>query len=206
MKKIQKLLFTAAALIIAGSFACKKEKPVGESRKTVNGTKFIIKKGAAPFYTIKGKDNKWKVNIAALNGKIKRKNGGYTITVGSEKFKIKSKDNKYKLYNPNGSLKYKIKFKGNDIKIYRGEKDNNPLSIKVKEEGVKLSVKKGDKKIGKIKFYRDKNKIKVKDLNDKEVCSAKYGQLISSPGVCLFNDLNDRDKLLLFSLLYLIGK
>ena len=97
-----------------------------------------------------------------------------------------------------------VKMKPGKIKIALSE-GSEPFSLKFKENKVK--VKRGDEVFGKVKFYPDTGKLKVKDKDNKPVARIKNaGKLRAAPGVFLIKDL-DRDRRdFLLALLFGLGK
>ena len=89
-------------------------------------------------------------------------------------------------------------------KISQKEDDPSPWSLKKKSAENKYKVKKADMEIGKVKYYPEKEKIKVKDAGDNEICSMNAQRLYACPAICLFTELEEKDRLLLFALLVIV--
>lgn len=130
--------------------------------------------------------------------------GGYKLVLGGKVYKVKEKEKKYKIYDQSGTLKFAIKEKENKIKILKSENDPAPWAVKFKGDHYKVT--KGEQEIGKIKFYQDKKKIKVKDAKGTEICEAAANKLHAAPAVLLFTGLNESDMLILFSALALYNQ
>ena len=127
------------------------------------------------------------------------------LTFNDQQYVMKKKQDKYKLYAPEGGMLIKVKVKPAKIKISMGEEDPNPWSLKPDDDNVKFKVKKGKTKIGKIQYYYEKNKIKVKKEDGTVCCTMKSDRLRAAAVVCMLDELNEIEKLLLFSMLCITG-
>jgi|GEM_PF-1319290 len=174
--------------------------------------KIKVKKGEEVLFVFSetAPGSAWEATSGNYELKISRDAEAYIFSLRSPKetYKLKEKDLKYKLYDPNGKLRFKVKLKPGDnkMKISQMEEDPAPWSLKKKVPENKYKVTKAEKEIGKVKYYPESNKIKVKDTGDGEVCSLKTDRLCSCPVVCLFTELDEKDRLLLFALLVIVEK
>jgi hypothetical protein len=172
--------------------------------------KIKVKKGEEALFVFSETDpgSTWKAASKNYELKISRDAEGYKFSLGSpiENYKLKKKELKYKLYNQEGKLRFKVKIKPEDnkIKISRKEEDLFAWSLKKKAPENKYKVKKADLDIGKVKYYPEKGKIKVKDTSDNEICSLKTNRLCTCPVICLFTELDEKDQLLLFAVLVIV--
>ncbi len=104
--------------------------------------------------------------------------------------KVKYKEGSIKLVNDSEELLYKIKWTSEKVKIANNEEMTNPYELKRKSEE-KVGVKdQAGKEIGKVKFYADNGKLKVKDAQEKEILISKDLKLSAAPGVILYEDIN----------------
>ncbi len=149
---------------------------------------------------------KMEAHSQALSLRIKPEKQRFLLILGAEGYLFKPKGDKYKLYHPDGSLLFKIKVKPGKVKVLRGEKDPAPWAIKPKADGLRYKVKKGEQKLGKVQYYPERQKLKVKDKSGAEQCVARYEGLALAPAVCLFSDLSEKQRLLLFTCLCLMEK
>jgi hypothetical protein len=94
---------------------------------------------------------------------------------------------KIKLEDAAGKLLWKIKFKDDKIKVSDNEENEGGYSLKPKGDDVK--VKKGEDEIGKVKFYADDGRIKVKDATGAEQFKAKTAKASAMWGVLLMKDI-----------------
>ncbi len=176
---------------------------IGLTTANLQAQKIKIKKGGNEAYVFNRDGDAIKAVAGAHMLEIEASQEGWRIRFGDEEFRVKTKGNKSKLYNPDGSLALVLKIKPNKIKISQSEDDPAPWSLKKKPDSFQYKVKKGDVKIGKIKFYPDKSKIKVKNSDKIEICSQKASRLTVATAVCLMDELTDKEKLLVFALICL---
>ncbi len=174
--------------------------------------KLKVKKGEEVLFTFAEVEGgaKWKAKSKNLELKITRDAEKYKFSMrGQEKkFKLKRKESKFKLYDQDGKLRFKVKlYPGNEkLKISQKEDDPNAWALKKKIGDNKYKVKQGEENIGKLKFYPEKGKIKVKNAAESEVCTMKAKGLLASPVVALLPGLNEEDRLLLFAVLVIVGQ
>ncbi len=173
------------------------------SQELLASQKFKLKQAESDgdWLTVKLKDEDWSASSPTLTVKVKVKEGKIKLTTSSGEYVAKLKGEKTKIYNPDESLRFVIKKTAEKIKVLQSDDDPNPWSLKVKDNNQRYKVSKGEKEIGKIKFYPDISKMKVKDHDDVEVCDMKMDKLLPGPAVCLFSGLSEEDKLLLFTVL-----
>lgn len=108
----------------------------------------------------------------------------YTDDVdGSVLYEAKLQPGKVKIRTADGTLLWKCTLKEGKINLYRTEDGETDFSLKFKDGRVK--VKSGEETIGKVAFYSDKEKIKVKDTAgntrfkiNAQALSASYGILL----------------------------
>jgi hypothetical protein len=118
------------------------------------------------------------------SGKRKYDKGGEVVVV------VKSDTDKFKLKDEAGKLLWKVKLKDDKVKISDTEEGDgdNTFSIKTKDDGFK--VKRGeDKELGKVKFYPDDKRIKVKDAAGSEQFKASADKASAAWGVLLLSDI-----------------
>ncbi len=141
----------------------------------------------------------------SLSVKIRQNGDKAVLHVNGQRYAMKQKENKYKLRSPEGRVLLKVKVESQKIRIYLNEDDLNSWSLKPDDDRIRFKVRKGEKTIGKIKFYPEKNKIKVKNGNGEECCRMKADRLRAAAVVCLMDELSETEKLLLFSMLCIAG-
>ena len=134
---------------------------------------------------VDGSNTKLEYNGKVLRGEFKDgEKRKYSIDGGSQIAEVKAKDaDGFKLRTIDGKLLWKVKIAADKIKISDNEENQNAYELIRKEDGAK--IEQNENKLGEVKFYRDRQKIKVKDAADKEVFdgntdkySAAYGMLL----------------------------
>ncbi len=129
---------------------------------------------------------------------------GYRLQLGGKEYRVKIKDQSYKVNAPNGKLLFKIKRKEGKVKVMRTEDDKNAWSISTKGGKESFKVKKGEREIGKCAYYKDKKQVKAKNAKGEVLCTARSSGPLMSPAVALFDGIADRDMLVLFTMLCLL--
>lgn len=170
----------------------------------VQAADLSVTQGGKEILSFRQTANGFRAASARLQLDVVKSPAGFLLVLGGKEYKMKGKEKGYKIYNPSGALVYKIKEKDAKIKILRSENDPAPWAVKLKGDHYKVAS--GEREIGKVKFYGDKKKIKVKDTGGAEVCEAAANWLVPAPAVVLFSGLKERDMLILFAALCLVGK
>ncbi len=160
-----------------------------------------LRQGGREFFSFKKNSGGYRATSARFFLDVVKEKTGYRLIMGGREYRIKEKENGYKIYAPSGSLLYKIKEKENKIKVLKSENDPAPWALKYKGDHYK--VVSGDRDLGKVKFYGDKKKIKVKDRNDNEICQGSATRLYAAPAVVLFEGIKESDMLILVAALSL---
>lgn len=163
-----------------------------------------LKQGGRDFLSFKKTPEGYRAASARFFLDVIKDKTGYRLIMGGKEYRVKEKENGYKLYAPSGSLMYKIKEKENKIKVLKSENDPAPWSLKYKGDHYKVTS--GDRDLGKVKYYGDKKKIKVKDRNDNEICQGSATRLYAAPAAVLFEGIKESDMLMLFALLSLVAR
>ncbi len=137
--------------------------------------------------------NTWSVNNSD-NGKVVFKKDYDTLAEG------KFRGSKLEMKSINGNLYLKLKITAEKIKINWNTGDDT-WSLKRKES--KIKAKYNDMDYGKIKYYPDNGKLKVKDRFDTVVAEIdKFDRLCFAPGAFLMTDLSNDQKIFLSLLLF----
>ena len=163
-------------------------------------------------------DAKWKaktdggdevVTIKSDGGKIKIAFGGKEIVgknkSGKRKYEqdgaviavVKSDGAKLKIKDEGGKLLWKIKLKDDKVKIADNEELVNAYSIKTRDDGFK--VKLGETELGKVKFYPDDKRIKVKDAGGNAVFKASADKASAMWGVLLLKDIPEAQRFVIMA-------
>ncbi len=163
-----------------------------------------VKQGGKEIFSFRKTGDGFRASSARLFLDVARDKAGYRLILGGKEYRMKEKENGFKIYDPAGTMIFKIKEKDEKIKILRSENDPAPWSVKLK--GDQYKVMSGDRELGKVKFYGDKKKIKVKDAKGAETCEAHAARLYAAPAVALFTGLREGDALVLFAALSILNR
>ena len=146
-------------------------------------------------------DDKDVLEIKSDGGNIKLEFGGkvirselkgdkrkYFYEAGSQIAEVKAKDaDGFKVRTTDGKLLWKIKIADDKIKISDNEENQNPFEIKKKDDGAKVEF--NGTKLGEVKFYKDREKIKVKDANDQKLFDSNTDKYSVAYGVLLIDKI-----------------
>jgi uncharacterized protein YkuJ len=153
----------------------------------------------------RGDDIKLEFGIQVLRGKVKdsgkRK---YEPEGGSDIAEVKADDQGFKLRTPDGKLLWKVKIADDKIKISDNEEGQNPYELKFKGDEVK--VERNQSKLGEVKFYRDRQKVKVKDAADAEKYESNTDRYSAMYGVLLLSQVPERERYIIMAELLARGK
>lgn len=160
---------------------------------------------------IKWNAEKVKVEIGAegsptiLKGEL-RDNGKrkYAIEGGAPVAEVKPDSGGFKLRTAEGQLLWKVKIADDKIKISDNEENRNPYEIRIKEDDFR--VEENDAKLGEIKFYSDRNKVKVKDGSENEVAESNGSVRSSAYGLVLMNRIPATERAIIMAELLLRGR
>ncbi len=188
-----KHFFFFSAMILAFSFVA-----------PVLAADLTVKQGGKEIFSFKKTGDGFRAASARLFLDVAKDKAGYKLILGGKEYRMKQKESGFKIYDPAGTMIFKIKEKDEKIKILRSENDSAPWSVKLK--GDQYKVMSGDRELGKVKFYGDKKKIKVKDAKGAETCEAAAARLYAAPAVALFTGLREGDALILFTALSILNR
>ncbi len=130
----------------------------------------------------------------STNGKVVFNKGYETLAEG------KFNGSKLTMESPKNDLYLFIKISSDKIKVNWNENDDE-WELKRKED--KIKARYNGMKYGKIKFYPDTKKLKVKDRFDKAIVEIKKcDKLLFAPGAFLMNHLSEDQQIFLALLLF----
>ena len=190
-----------AAFIIAISFACQKSKQTVTERTSTKQTSQESPTSFGNRVKIKTPDDKEAADIQFDGGGVRIAFNGKTIhseSKNQEKRKyyndsrqiaeVKMKDDDgFKVRTTDGQLLWKIKISNEKIKISDNEENLNAFELKKREDGIK--IEQNEAKIGEVKFYPERQKIKVKDSAEKEIYDANTDKYSAAYGVLLLEKI-----------------
>jgi len=135
-----------------------------------------------------GNDTKLEYGGKVLRGAGDGDKRKYSLEGGSQIAEVKAKDaDGFKVRTPDGKLLWKVKIAPDKIKISDNEENQNAYELVKREDGAK--IEQNENKLGEVKFYRDRQKIKVKDAADKEVFDGNTDKYSVSYGVLLLDKI-----------------
>jgi len=154
----------------------KAKKPDGSVVVSIkyDGSKVSISYGSNTI-TAKTKGNKRKYMMAGALVAAAKGDG--------ERFKLKNKD---------GELLWKVKLADNKIKVSNNEDGNDAYVVKSRPAGFK--VKRNDDELGKVNFYGDKKKIKVKGASGDALFKANADKSSALWAVLLMTDIPEAER------------
>lgn len=136
------------------------------------------------------------------NEKDKRK---YEWEGGNRVAEVKPNDDGFKVRTPDGNLLWKVKISADKIKISNNEENNNPFELKRKEaDRVKVTL--GKTELGEMKFYGDRQKVKVKDANERELFESNTNHASTAYGVLLLQTIPETERYIIMAELLARGK
>lgn len=134
-------------------------------------------------------DTKIEYNGKVVRGEMKDSDKRKYVVEGSGQIaEVKMKDaDGFKVRTNDGKLLWKIKISDSKIKISDNEENQNAFELVKREDGAK--VEQNEKKFGEVKFYKDRQKVKVKDASDKELFDSNTDRYSVAYGVLLLDKI-----------------
>jgi hypothetical protein len=173
------------------------EKPLTSHTLTYSGRTLKFEQQAA---------GKWKTGSGSAErtvaidsaGRVAMTSGGKKVASG------KVKGEKIKLQDAAGAFYLTFKFTAEKTKITVKEGED-PWELKVKPD--KIKVARGEKTLGKVKYYKDTGKLKVKDAEEATVAQSRdLKRLSAAPGVLLIPGLTTEKRDLIMLVLFARGR
>lgn len=133
-----------------------------------------------------------------LRGETKGDKRKYTLEGGGQIAEVKVKDaDGFKVRSNDGKLLWKVKIAADKIKISDNEENENAFEIKKRDDGAK--IERGDTKLGEVKFYKDRGKVKVKDADDKELFDSNTDKYAVAYGVLALTEIPEDLRYIIFA-------
>jgi hypothetical protein len=133
------------------------------------------------------------------NGKRK-----YELEGGKVIAEVKADEDAFKLRTIDGRLLWKVKLTPDKIKISDNEENQNPYELKMRDDDVK--VEENQTELGKVNFYSDRAKVKVKDASGKEMFESNTDQRSVAYGVLLMSRIPDTERYIIMAELLARGR
>jgi hypothetical protein len=178
-----------------------------ESSDSTQGSRYKLEvTGGGVLRVAQVGDGHWEVadkgnvfSATSQGGQVSLQEGGKAFAQG------KLKGDKLVLTGSSGE--WVLKFKAEKTKFGRSQ-ELTPLEFKIKEDKIKVVLE--EQELGKVQFYPDTGKLKVKDHDAAEIAVLKgLGRLSAAPGVFLAEKqgfLSETDRNLLLVTLLALGK
>lgn len=119
----------------------------------------------------------------------------YNDGADSTRLQVVVKEEGFKLYDAAGGLLWKVKFTADKIKIADNEENADPCELKLGADKAKVVYR--GKELGSAKFYVDK--VKVKDVENRMLYSAKTLSMSASYGLLLCGHIPARERYVLMA-------
>jgi hypothetical protein len=140
-----------------------------------------------------------KILRGELNKNDKRK---YQLEGGGMVAEVKPGDDGFKVRTPDGNLLWKVKIAGDKIKISNNEENTNPFVLAIKDND-RVKILQNETLLGEVKFYRDRQKVKVKDTNEKELYESNTDRYSAMYGVMMMQQIPDAERYIIMAELLL---
>ena len=133
-----------------------------------------------------------------VRGAAKGDKRKYAPEGGNQIAEVKIKDEGgFKVRTNDGKLLWKIKIDADKIKISDNEENQNAFELKKRDDGAK--IERGGTKLGEVKFYKDRAKIKVKDASDKELFDVNSDKYSVAFGVLALSEIPEDLRFIIFA-------
>lgn len=122
----------------------------------------------------------------------------YSVEGGSQIAEVKASDaDGFKVRTNDGKLLWKVKIADGKIKISDNEENQNAFEIKKKDDGAK--IERNESKLGELKFYTDRQKVKVKDANDVELFDSNTDKYLVAYGILALSEIPEDFRFIIFA-------
>ncbi len=133
-----------------------------------------------------------------VRGAAKGDKRKYTLEGGGQIAEVKIKDEGgFKVRTNDGKLLWKIKIDADKIKISDNEENQNAFELKKRDDGAK--IERAETKLGEVKFYKDRAKIKVKDASDQELFDINSDKYAVAYGVLALSEIPEDLRFIIFA-------
>jgi hypothetical protein len=111
---------------------------------------------------------------------------------------VKADSDSFKVRTSDGKLLWKVKFNDDKIKISNNEEMTNPFALKAGEQD-RVKVLREETEIGKVKFYRDRGKVKVDKLDETTLFESNTNTFAAFYGVLLMDEIPARERYIIMA-------
>ena len=118
---------------------------------------------------------------------------------------VKPTDSGFKVRTPGAELLWKVKISGYKTKISNNEENRNPFVLKTDDDRVKI-FRNESTDIGRVKFYFDRGKIKVKDLQGNELFASNTDRYSAAFGLLMADEIPPAERYILMAELLMLDR
>ncbi len=203
-------LFLIGALLVFASFACKSSSTTTDVPSNPSTEQTSDSKTYQTKIKVKTPDDQTVVEVKidadpkieyagkVVRSETKGDKRKYTVEGGSQVAEVKIKDaDGFKVRTNDGKLLWKIKIADDKIKISDNEENQNAFEIKKKDDGAK--IERNETKLGEVKFYTDRQKVKVKDANDAELFDSNTDKFSVAFGALALTEIPEDLRFIIFA-------
>ncbi len=134
-----------------------------------------------------------------LKGESKETGKRKYVIEGSGQFaEVKEGERGFKVRNNDGKLLWKVKLAVDKIKISDNEEGANPFVLETKTPD-RVKVLRDTTEIGKVNFYRDRGKVKVKNTSEAELYDINTDRYSSLYGVMLMDKIPEMERYIIMA-------
>ena len=136
-----------------------------------------------------------KVLRGELSKNDKRK---YQLEGGGMVAEVKPGDDGFKVRTGEGKLLWKVKLTDDKIKISNNEENTNPFVLAIKGSD-RIKILQDETELGEVKFYPDRQKVKVKDTSEKELFESNTDRYSAMYGVMMMQQIPDAERYIIMA-------
>jgi hypothetical protein len=118
---------------------------------------------------------------------------------------VKTDSDSFKIRTPDGKLLWKVKFNDDKIKISNNEEMASPFALKAGEQD-RVKVLREETEIGKVKFYRDRGKVKIDNPNETTLFESNTNTFLAFYGLMLISEIPAMERYIIMAELLARGK
>ncbi|MCI0489061.1 MAG: hypothetical protein L0229_20915 [Blastocatellia bacterium] len=137
--------------------------------------------------------------VKSLRGELKESGKRkYALEGGGQVAEVKADEKAFKVRTADGRLLWKVKLAEDKIKISDNEEGLNPFVLDIKSDD-RIKVLRDAEEIGKVNFYRDRAKVKVKDARDAELFDSNTDRYSAMYGVLLMDRIPETERYIIMA-------
>jgi hypothetical protein len=129
----------------------------------------------------------------------------YELEGGGLVAEVKSDADSFKVRSPEGKLLWKVKLADDKIKISDNEEGNNAYVVESKSAG-RTKVFQNTQEIGKVNFYPDRGKVKVKNATENELFESNTSRHSAMYAILLMDRMAESERYIIMAELLARGR